>query len=99
MVSSGSAAASEMNYRFLPSLHQIHVSVFAPLCASIPSPLILLEHLVPGHAGANLCPVIASNRHGREKDMIFYGLSFIADQVRAQFEKSQSQFSTISTFL
>jgi predicted amidohydrolase len=39
--------------------------------------------LLPGHAGANLTPVIASNRYGREKDMIFYGLSFIADQVNS----------------
>lgn len=34
-----------------------------------------------GHAGANLVPVIASNRIGREKDMTFYGTSFIANHV------------------
>jgi hypothetical protein len=46
--------------------------------------------LLPGHAGANLTPVIASNRYGREKDMIFYGLSFIADQVMTAIINNQS---------
>jgi N-carbamoylputrescine amidase len=37
-----------------------------------------------GHAGANILPVVASNRVGREeqdgRDVTFYGSSFIADQ-------------------
>ena len=37
-----------------------------------------------GHAGANLMPLIASNRIGREEqdgyDITFYGSSFIANQ-------------------
>jgi N-carbamoylputrescine amidase len=40
-----------------------------------------------GHAGANMVPVIASNRVGFERnedgDIMFYGSSFIADQFGA----------------
>lgn len=32
-----------------------------------------------GHAGANLVPVVASNRVGNEAGQVFYGSSFIAD--------------------
>lgn len=41
------------------------------------------QRVMQGHAGANLTPLVASNRIGREKDMIFYGLSFIADHTGA----------------
>lgn len=42
------------------------------------------EICMRGHAGANIMPVIASNRIGREvapggRDVTFYGSSFIAD--------------------
>jgi agmatine deiminase len=36
------------------------------------------QRVMQGHAGANLVPVIASNRIGKEKDIRFYGKSFIA---------------------
>ena len=42
------------------------------------------QRVQQGHAGANLIPVIASNRIGSEEqdgyDITFYGVSFIADQ-------------------
>lgn len=41
------------------------------------------QRVMQGHAGANLMPVIASNRIGTEADeteMTFYGSSFIADE-------------------
>lgn len=42
------------------------------------------QRVQQGHAGANLTPVIASNRIGSEEqdgyDITFYGVSFIADQ-------------------
>ena len=42
------------------------------------------QRVQQGHAGANLIPLIASNRIGREEqdgyDITFYGASFIADQ-------------------
>jgi N-carbamoylputrescine amidase len=40
-----------------------------------------------GHAGANIVPVVASNRVGREvgatSEITFYGTSFIADETGA----------------
>lgn len=36
--------------------------------------------VMQGHAGANLMPVVCSNRVGRENSITFYGGSFIADQ-------------------
>ena len=46
-----------------------------------------------GHAAANIMPVIASNRIGREvapegRDVTFYGSSFIADQTGALVAKA-----------
>jgi N-carbamoylputrescine amidase len=42
------------------------------------------QRVQQGHAGANLMPLIASNRIGREEqdgyDITFYGSSFIANQ-------------------
>ena len=43
------------------------------------------EVCMRGHAGANIMPVVASNRIGREvapggREVTFYGSSFIADQ-------------------
>ena len=41
------------------------------------------QHCMMGHAAANIMPLVASNRIGREEDitnMTFYGSSFIADE-------------------
>jgi N-carbamoylputrescine amidase len=51
------------------------------------------EMVMRGHAGANIMPVIASNRIGREvapegRDVTFYGSSFIADQTGALVAKA-----------
>ncbi|AEJ03351.1 N-carbamoylputrescine amidase [Streptococcus pneumoniae] len=49
------------------------------------------QRVQQGHAGANLMPLIASNRIGREEqdgyDITFYGSSFIADQFGAKVEE------------
>ncbi len=49
------------------------------------------QRVQQGHAGANLIPLIASNRIGREEqdgyDITFYGSSFIADQFGAKVEE------------
>lgn len=57
------------------------------------------EVCMRGHAGANIMPVLASNRVGREvapdgRDVTFYGSSFIADQtgrVVAKASRDQSE--------
>ncbi len=45
------------------------------------------QRVMCGHAGANLVPVVAANRHGTEVghtcEVTFYGSSFIADQTGA----------------
>ena len=51
------------------------------------------EMVMRGHAAANILPVIASNRIGREvapegRDVTFYGSSFIADQTGALVAKA-----------
>ena len=49
------------------------------------------QRVQQGHAGANLMPLIASNRTGTEEqdgyDITFYGSSFIADQFGAKVEE------------
>lgn len=49
------------------------------------------QRVQQGHAGANLMPLIASNRIGREEqdgyDITFYGSSFIADHFGAKVEE------------
>ena len=49
------------------------------------------QRVQQGHAGANLMPLVASNRIGREDqddyDITFYGSSFIADQFGAKVEE------------
>jgi N-carbamoylputrescine amidase len=46
------------------------------------------QRVMQGHAGANLVPVVAANRTGREigakAEITFYGSSFIADQTGAK---------------
>lgn len=55
------------------------------------------QRVMQGHAGANIMPVIASNRIGTEKDeteMTFYGSSFIADEtgeIVAQADRESEQ--------
>lgn len=50
------------------------------------------QRVQQGHAGANLMPLIASNRTGREEqgdyDISFYGASFIADQFGEKVEEA-----------
>ena len=41
------------------------------------------RRVMQGHAGANIVPVIASNRIGKEVDITFYGTSFITDHLGA----------------
>jgi N-carbamoylputrescine amidase len=54
-----------------------------------------------GHAAANMVPVIASNRIGREVNescqMNFYGSSFITDQFGAVLAEADRQSSCIIT--
>ncbi|SFU11181.1 N-carbamoylputrescine amidase [Pseudomonas marincola] len=49
------------------------------------------QRVQQGHAGANLMPLVASNRIGREEqgdyDITFYGSSFIADPFGAKVEE------------
>jgi N-carbamoylputrescine amidase len=46
------------------------------------------QRVMQGHAGANLLPVVAANRHGTETgeqtEITFYGSSFIADNTGAK---------------
>ncbi len=50
------------------------------------------QRVMQGHAGANLVPVIASNRIGKETgescDVTFYGSSFIADHTGAKLAEA-----------
>lgn len=51
------------------------------------------ETVMRGHAGANIMPLVASNRIGREvapggREVTFYGSSFIADQTGAVVAKA-----------
>ncbi len=49
------------------------------------------QRVQQGHAGANLMPLVASNRIGREEqdgyDITFYGSSFIANQFGEKVEE------------
>lgn len=49
------------------------------------------QRVQQGHAGANLMPLVASNRIGKEEqddfDITFYGSSFIADQFGKKVEE------------
>jgi len=50
------------------------------------------QRVMQGHAGANLMPVVAANRHGREVgqtcEITFYGSSFITDNTGAKLEEA-----------
>lgn len=61
------------------------------------------RRVMQGHAGANLVPVIASNRIGRERgphtgvEESFYGFSFIADHTGALLAEADATAETVLT--
>ncbi|MFD1328994.1 N-carbamoylputrescine amidase [Mycoplana ramosa] len=63
------------------------------------------QRVMQGHAGANMMPVVASNRIGTEEgrnntSITFYGSSFIADQTGAKIVEAdrQSEMVLVATF-
>ena len=59
------------------------------------------QRVMQGHAGANLMPVIAANRIGREvgvnNEITFYGSSFIADATGAKIAEADREEETVLT--
>jgi N-carbamoylputrescine amidase len=59
------------------------------------------QRVMQGHAGANLMPVIASNRIGREEGtscaLTFYGSSFIADHTGAMMAEANREDQAVIT--
>ncbi|MDF2997936.1 MAG: N-carbamoylputrescine amidase [Xanthobacteraceae bacterium] len=60
------------------------------------------QRVMQGHAGANLVPLVASNRIGREDgrngtSMTFYGSSFIADPTGAKVAEAGREEETVLT--
>lgn len=59
------------------------------------------QRVMQGHAGANLMPVIAANRTGREvgvnNEITFYGSSFIADATGAKIAEADREEETVLT--
>ena len=59
------------------------------------------QRVMQGHAGANLIPVIAANRTGREvgvnNEITFYGSSFIADATGAKVAEADREEETVLT--
>jgi N-carbamoylputrescine amidase len=60
------------------------------------------QRVMQGHAGANLLPVIASNRIGAEPgrngtEITFYGSSFVADQTGAKVAEADRETETVLT--
>ncbi len=57
------------------------------------------QRVQQGHAGANLMPLIASNRTGKEQqgdyEITFYGASFIADQFGEKVEEADQGEETV----
>lgn len=57
------------------------------------------QRVQQGHAGANLMPLVASNRVGREEqdgyDITFYGASFIADQFGEKVQEANAADETV----
>jgi N-carbamoylputrescine amidase len=51
------------------------------------------QRVMQGHAGANLMPLVAANRVGREhgvdKEITFYGSSFVADHTGAKVAEAE----------
>lgn len=59
------------------------------------------QRVMQGHSGANMVPVIASNRIGKEHgdscDITFYGSSFITDNFGAKVEEMDSETQGVIT--
>ena len=59
------------------------------------------QRVMQGHAGANIMPLVASNRIGVEKgdnfEMTFYGSSFIADHTGAKVAEANRIEETVLT--
>jgi N-carbamoylputrescine amidase len=59
------------------------------------------QRVMQGHAGANITPLIASNRVGIEKgasgSMVFYGSSFIADHTGAKLAEADRVSESVIT--
>ena len=59
------------------------------------------QRVMQGHAGANVMPVIAANRTGREvgvnNEITFYGSSFIADATGAKVAEADREEETVLT--
>jgi N-carbamoylputrescine amidase len=60
------------------------------------------QRVMQGHAGANLTPLIASNRIGTEEGrhgtkITFYGSSFIADATGAKVAEADRETETVLT--
>ena len=57
------------------------------------------QRVQQGHAGANLMPLVASNRIGREEqdgyEITFYGSSFIADQFGEKVQEANETDETV----
>jgi len=60
------------------------------------------QRVMQGHAGANLMPLVASNRIGTERglngtEITFYGSSFIADQTGAKLAEADRSSESVLT--
>ncbi|MEO5723903.1 MAG: nitrilase-related carbon-nitrogen hydrolase, partial [Ilumatobacteraceae bacterium] len=62
------------------------------------------QRVMQGHAGANLMPLVASNRYGREvghpdggREIDFYGSSFIADNTGAKVAEAGREGDAVLT--
>jgi N-carbamoylputrescine amidase len=59
------------------------------------------QRTMQGHAAANMVPLVASNRIGREAgeaaSLTFYGASFIADQTGAKVAEADGETRTVLT--
>ena len=59
------------------------------------------QHVMQGHAAANVIPVCASNRVGLEKaescELIFFGLSFITDEAGTKVAEAGREEETVLT--
>ena len=75
------------------------------ICSEPPNPTwdssMHWQRVMQGHAGANLMPVIAANRTGREvgvnNEITFYGSSFIADATGAKVAEADREEETVLT--
>eukprot|EP01098_Paradermamoeba_levis_P013669 TRINITY_DN6273_c0_g1_i2.p1 TRINITY_DN6273_c0_g1~~TRINITY_DN6273_c0_g1_i2.p1 ORF type:complete len:122 (+),score=33.95 TRINITY_DN6273_c0_g1_i2:139-504(+) len=56
------------------------------------------QNVMTGHAAANIVPVVASNRIGVEKDLTFYGCSFISNHRGEVVAKKDRETEGVLTF-